>query len=169
MVSPLFDSAWGRAQKGDNATTWPLAFCLGGRWPPALSASGARHFIHSLHTTGALLAAACWCWTQSLHEPEVCCGPFKKRLFRIPQFLLLPQPPLFFTARSYGDLPPWHWNCGLGCLVWGWDPYPWGIPPNFYPPHAGAGPPVPHLRISAPFRVSLHLCPSYPSGRMWHL
>ena len=37
------------------------------------------------------------------------------------EVLLLPQPSLVFTARSYGDLSSCHWNPGLGGLVWGWD------------------------------------------------
>ena len=34
-------------------------------------------------------------------------GPFKPNLLKIGQFLLLPQPSLVFTERSYGDLPSW--------------------------------------------------------------
>ena len=29
--------------------------------------------------------------------------------------------PLDSAARSYGDLSSWHWDPGLGTLVWGWD------------------------------------------------
>ena len=42
-------------------------------------------------------------------------------------FLGFQQPPpvtqslLVFTARSCGDLSSWHWNPGLGCLMWVWD------------------------------------------------
>ena len=58
-------------------------------------------------------------------------GPFKRRLLRILQFLPLPQPPLVFTARSYGDLSSWHWNSGLGGLMWGWDPSLWKYSSQF--------------------------------------
>ena len=37
------------------------------------------------------------------------------------QFLLPPQPPLVFTARSCEALSSWPWNPGLHSLVWGWD------------------------------------------------
>ena len=51
------------------------------------------------------------------------CGPSKRntwdsRSLPLPQW----QIPLFFTARRYGDFSSWHWNPGLGSLVWGWDP-----------------------------------------------
>ena len=35
---------------------------------------------------------------------------------------LLPQPPLVFTAISYGTLSSQHWKPGLCSLVWGRDP-----------------------------------------------
>ena len=50
------------------------------------------------------------------------CGTFKVSLLKTQQFLPLPQPPLVFTAGSYGDLSPWHWNPGLYGLAWGYDP-----------------------------------------------
>ena len=58
-----------------------------------------------------------------------------------------PQSPLVFTARSYGDFSSWHWNPGLGGLIWGWDTsllrgklHSLDIHPDFYPPHVGMGP-----------------------------
>ena len=64
------------------------------------------HFTHFLYATGTLPAIAL------VVNPRVggfvCilrpCGPFKWTLLKIWQFLLLIQPPLVFTARSYGDL-----------------------------------------------------------------
>ena len=49
------------------------------------------------------------------------CGPFKRSLLKIQQFLLLHQPPLIFIARSYGGLSSQCWNLGLCGLSWGWD------------------------------------------------
>ena len=56
---------------------------------------------------------------------------FKRRGLRILQFLLLTQPLLIFTARSYGDLSSQHWTPGLcswhGTGITGSQ----GIPPHF--------------------------------------
>ena len=64
-----------------------------------------------------------WCWI--LVNGLVCvlrpCGPFKWSFLNIWPFLLPPQPPLVFIARSYGDLSSRHWNPGLCGLAWGWD------------------------------------------------
>ena len=49
------------------------------------------------------------------------CGSFKWSILKIWQFLLLPQPPMVFTARSYRDLSSSCWNPGLCSLAWGWD------------------------------------------------
>ena len=42
-------------------------------------------------------------------------------LLRILQFLPPIQSPLLFAARSCRDSSHWHWNPGLGGLLWGWD------------------------------------------------
>ena len=40
-----------------------------------------------------------------------------------------------------------------------------GICPDFYLPQVNVGLPIPRLpRLSVPVHLSLHLCPSYPSG-----
>ena len=70
-------------------------------------------------------------------------------------FQLLPQPSLVFTARSYRNLPSWHWNPRLGSLVWGWDPLFMRYPYRFLSTTCGCG--------TTPSE-SLHLLPSYPSG-----
>ena len=49
------------------------------------------------------------------------CGPFKWALLRDPQFLLLAQPLLVFTARNYEALLTHCWNPGLHRLACGWD------------------------------------------------
>ena len=63
-------------------------------------------------------------------------------LLRDWQFILPPQPPLVFTARSYEALFP---GAGpLGCVVWPGAriAYSQVSPPDFYPPHMHVGPPV---------------------------
>ena len=40
---------------------------------------------------------------------------------RFQKFLPLTQSPVVFVARSCGCLSTWHWNLGLGSLVWAWD------------------------------------------------
>ena len=100
---------------------------------------------HFLYTTGALLAVALvavprmggFAYVLSL------CGPFQQTLLKNQQFVLPPQNPLVFTARSYGAL-----FCGtgtLGYMVWprARITHSQGIPPSFYPPHMNVGLPVP--------------------------
>ena len=48
------------------------------------------------------------------------CGFFKRNCLGLQNFLPLTQSSLVFAARSCGDLPSWHWNPGLGGLLWGW-------------------------------------------------
>ena len=139
MVSLLCGSVWGRAQKGDNATAWPLEFWLGGSCTPALALMLDSSFS-SPYATGAL--SAC-CWSpegMSLRKSSVCCRPFNWRLLRIPQFLPLPQSLTgVFIARSYRDLSSWYWNHGLGGLVWAWDPLLPRYPSQFLSTTRGYG------------------------------
>ena len=74
-----------------------------------------------------------------LSEFEVHCGPFKRSLLRILQCLPLPQPPLVFAARSYGDLSSWHWTLGWVVGSGARILHSQGIPPNFYLPHVNVG------------------------------
>ena len=49
------------------------------------------------------------------------CGFFKRNCVGLQRFYPPTQLPLVFAARRYGDSSSWHWNPGLGGLVWGWD------------------------------------------------
>ena len=138
---------WGRFRKG----TMAAALVLSGRNPCPSSFPDARHFSFSLY---ALQGAA-----QVLAPEGVNLSKFVERglsngrFLRIPQFLLPTQPPLFFIARSYGDLSSWCWNPGLGVLVWGWNPSLLRYPSSLCPPRVGLGPahPVsPHFHSSVP-------------------
>ena len=55
-------------------------------------------------------------------SPKLIVGPLRGVSWESHSFFCHPQPPLIFTARSYGDLSSWHWNPGLDGLVSGWDP-----------------------------------------------
>ena len=46
------------------------------------------------------------------------CGFFKRDCLGLQQFLPPTQSPLVFASRSCGDLSSWHWNPGMGDLVW---------------------------------------------------
>ena len=86
------------------------------------------------------------------------CGFFKRNCLGLEQFLPLTQSPLVFAARSYGDLSSWHWNPGLGGLVWGWDSSFPRFPSQIFIHHT--------WMWDQPI---LHLCPSYQSGWMLFL
>ena len=49
------------------------------------------------------------------------CRFFKRNCLGLQKCLPLTQSPRVYAARSCGDLSSWHWNPGLGDLVWGWD------------------------------------------------
>ena len=67
--------------------------------------------------------------------------------------------PTGFTARSYGDLSSWHWNPGLGSLVWGGD---LSLPlylSRFLSTTRGLGPPIPCIHASPSVSESPSLLP----------
>ena len=82
------------------------------------------HFSHFPYVTGTLWAAAL-VLNHRVGGFEQVLGPwgsFIWTLLRDQQSLLLPHPPLVFTARSYGALSSWFcWSPGLCSLAWGWD------------------------------------------------
>ena len=125
----------GRGWRGDNGRCLAARGLLNTQRISSL-------FTHFPYATGAPRAAAL------VIVPKVggfACvlglwGPFKWTLLRDWQFLLPPQPPLVFTAQSYGSLFP---SAGtLGCEVFPWAGLPCsqGIPSNFYPQHVNVGP-----------------------------
>ena len=46
----------------------------------------------------------------------------------------------WFLQPEVTDLSIWHWNPGLGGLVWAETPRSQDIPPDFYPPHVAVEP-----------------------------
>ena len=80
-------------------------------------------------------------------------GFFKRNGLGLQKFLPPTQSPLVFAARNCGDLLSWHWNPGLGGLVWVWASSLLDVPPEFFSTWVWDQP-------------ILCLCPSYPSGWM---
>ena len=63
-----------------------------------------------------------WCWgSEGVSLSKSVCGFFKGNCLGLYKCLLPSHSLLVFAGRSYGDLPFWHWNPGLGVLIWGWD------------------------------------------------
>ena len=147
---------------------------LPGFWGFASARPISSHFTQLTHfpySTGTLPAVAL------VVNPRVgvfvyvlsLCGPFKRTSLKIQQFLLPPQPPLIFTARRYGDLSSWHWNPGLGGLVWCYDPLLRRYPSRFLSTTCGCGTThseSPHLSASLPL---LRICMSVFSILPWLL
>ena len=128
------------------------------------------HFSHFLYGTGALPAVALVLNPRvgtSVYVPSSCV-PFKQSLLKIQQFLLPPQPPLVFTARSYWVLSSRHWNPWLCSLAWTRITHSQGIPPDFHPPYVIVGSSL--LLSLLPLCTTPCLCASlllptsYPSG-----
>ena len=115
-ILPLCGSVW-----GEGSERGLCHYLASGGLPGCHTFSS--HFTHSPYVTSALLAIAL------VLNPRVGgfvyvlrpCGPFKQSFLKIQQFLPLPQLPLVFIGRSYGDLSSWCWNPGLCGLAWGWD------------------------------------------------
>ena len=87
----------------------------------ASAQSDTRHFSSSLYATGAFkLLPQCWSSEGvSLSGWIRVWGFFKRNCLGLHQFVSPAQSLLGFAARSCGDLFSWHWNPGLGHLVWG--------------------------------------------------
>ena len=118
----------GRVHQGNNSLC--QHFCLGESNP--LHAGLALMTDNSVPPLMSLLPfkllPQCWSsegvsWSKSM------CGPFKRNYLGLqkpsislslnPQWFLQPG---VFIASGYRDFSSWHWNPGLGGLVWGWGP-----------------------------------------------
>ena len=104
------------------------------------------------------------CWRPervSLCKSWVHCGPFKRKLLRIPEFLLPPQPSLVFYIQKlwrliFLALEPWAGGawCGMGSLA-----------PEVSLHHTGG---TAHA-VSPYLCTSSHLYLPHPAGWMWLL
>ena len=128
---------WGKgSEKGQS----PLPSFLPGR---KLSPSSGLDAKHRLHPQMPLLPFALLLWGWSSEGGSLSksvCGFFKKNCLGLQKFLPLTKAPLVFIGRSFGDLPPWHWNPGLGSLVGLGLLYPEISLLNVYPPQVDVGP-----------------------------
>ena len=117
---------WRRAQKRDNGHCLSSGALSRMKLSP-VTHPDASHFSCS-HVPLVPFQLLTQCWSpegMSLHKSLVYFRPFKRRCLRILQFLLPPQLPPVFTARSYGDLsvflalePQAGWSgVGLASLV----------------------------------------------------
>ena len=136
-----------------------------------------NHFTHFPYVTGTLPAVALVVNPSVGRFAYVLWSPFKPSFLKIHHFLLTPQPPLVFIARSYGDLSSCLWKPGLCCLAWGWDYSLLRYPSWFLSTiheceivHSAADATdysaTPYLHLSAHLHVN---CLSYLSGWMWLL
>ena len=132
-----------------------LPTSLSGKKLSPTSHPDVRNFSSSLYATGASPAATPVLKLRGSESKSVC-GLFKGSCLGLQKFFPLTQSPLVFAARSYGALSFWHWNPGLGSLVWGWDPLFLKYLSQIFIYHKWMwDQPV------------LYLCPSYQSGWMW--
>ena len=111
-------SLWG---EGSEKQQWPLSTFLSVEsCPPALTLMPDISVPPFMPLLPFKLLP--WCWSSegvSLSRESVC-GFFKRNCLGLQKFLSSIQSLLVFAARSYGGLSCWHWNTGLGGLVWGW-------------------------------------------------
>ena len=108
----------GKFQKRDSSFCPP--FCPGESFPPALALMPASSVLPCMSLVPFKLLPHCWS-SKGVSLSNSVCRLFKRNCLGPQKFLPLIQSLLVFAARSYGDLSFWHWNPGLGGLVWGWD------------------------------------------------
>ena len=95
-----------------------------------------------------------WVWVD-----ESVCGFFKRNSLGLQKFLPPTQFPLVFAARSCRDLTSWHWNSGLGGLMWGYNSSLTIFPSQIFIHHTCGTSPFP---VCAP-PTSLHGCSFFNS------
>ena len=74
-------------------------------------------------------------WGSQTASTYPTCGFSKKNCLGLQQFLSPTQSLPVFAAWNCGDLSSWHWNPGLGVLVWGWDSSHLRYPSQFFIHH----------------------------------
>ena len=111
---------------------------------PSSSYPDAKQFTFLLYVPELLS----YIWAQSKRVQINPLGLLRKMSGTQKSFCLTqPQSLLVFTARNIEGFSSWHWNSGLGSLVWNRDPFfpreglnSWDISPDFYLPYVGMGP-----------------------------
>ena len=99
---------------------WPLpAFLSGRKLSPALTLMPDTSVPHHMTLVSFRLLHQSWN-SGGVSLSKSVCEFFKRNCLGLQKILPPTQTPLLFAARSYGNcLSFWHWNPGLGGLVWG--------------------------------------------------
>ena len=117
---PACQLYWGRAHQRNNGLC--QHFCLGESCAPSALALMSDNSVHPhMFLLIFKLLPQCWSsWGVSLCRSV--CRPLRGTAWDSRSLCLFqPQSLLIFIVRIYGDFSCWHWNPGLGVLVWGWD------------------------------------------------
>ena len=121
-------------EEGSIKGQWPQPTFLSERKLSPSSCLNARHFSSSPYAIGAFQTATPG-WSSEGALSKSVCRFFERNNLRLWKFLPLTQSPPVFAARSYGDLSFWHWNPGLGVLMWGWNSLLPRYPPRIFIHH----------------------------------
>ena len=133
---------WG---KGSEKGQWPLPTFLSGRKLSSSSCLDADTSVFShMPLLPVMLLPRCW-RSEGVSLSKSVCGFFQKNCLRLQKSLPLTQSPLFFAARSFGDLSSWHWNPGLGAWCEDGTPHSQDIPLNPLSTTCGCGTSLFHL------------------------
>ena len=163
-MSLLCGSVWGKGQGHCLASR-----VLSRRKLSLITHPDAGHFHVSSYATSALPTVALVLNPREGESAEVLspCGPFKRSLLKIQQFLPCRNPHWFVQPEIMGIYLPGAGT--LGCAVWpgAGIAVSQGMPPNFYSPHMNvcfAATASPHRTVSP--HLSTCLCVSSPSTHL---
>ena len=104
----------GRVQKRNNG------LCLQESCSPAFALMPDTSVSPCMPLVPFKLLPRCWS-SEGVSLIKSVCEFFKGNCLGLLKFLLLTRPLQVFAARSIVDSTSWHWNLGLGHLVWAWD------------------------------------------------
>ena len=79
------------------------------------------------------------CWSSKGVWLGPCVGSLRGTAWDSKSFFYWLNPHWFFAARSYENLPSWHWNPGWGAWCGAGTPCSWDIPPEFLSTTCGCG------------------------------
>ena len=119
----------GASSERDNGLCPP--FCLRESYPPALALMPDTLVFPCMPLVPFKLLPQCWS-SEGVSLSKSLYGFFKRNCLGLQKFLPLTQSLLVFVARSFGDLPFWHWNPGLGLVLFA----PKISFSSFYPQHS---------------------------------
>ena len=100
--------------EGSEEGQWPLFTFLSGRKLSPSSYLDDRH-VSSARMPLVTFKLLPWFWsTEGMSLSKSMYGFFKRNYLELQKLLLLTQFPLFFAARSYGDVPSGYWKACSG-------------------------------------------------------